>query len=128
MATYNMATVCSPTEYLYLAQADPWKNEYYAGQMHPLPPISLNESRISSNLVMALRQQLRKRGFEVFASRMRLHVPAADSYFFPDVLGYHAAAREAAAAADSGCGNAGYLQRAEFGGTGGGSFGRIRAV
>jgi Uma2 family endonuclease len=76
----------TPEEYLALERPSASKSEYLSGEIFVMTGASRRHNRIVLNLSFALDSQLRGKGCEVFASDMRLRVPAADLYTYPDVV------------------------------------------
>ena len=76
----------SPEEYLERDQRDPWKNEFIAGRMVAMPHPNANHVLIATQTGATLRGQLKDTAFWAAMMRMRLHVPAASYYTFPDLM------------------------------------------
>jgi Uma2 family endonuclease len=76
----------TPGEYLTLERPSASKSEYVNGEIFVMTGASRRHNRIVLNISFSLDSQLRDRGCEVFASDMRLRVPAADLYTYPDVV------------------------------------------
>lgn len=77
--------IYSPEEYLALEETADFRSEYYNGQIFSIASGSLNHNRIGGNLVAALNLFLTD-DYDVFTSNMRLWVPQAGLYTYPDVL------------------------------------------
>lgn len=73
-------------EYLALERASEEKHEYFAGEIYLMSGASRKHNLITLNLVTSLNVQLRDRACEVYASAMRVRIPAANSYTYPDVV------------------------------------------
>ncbi|MCA1616074.1 MAG: Uma2 family endonuclease [Acidobacteria bacterium] len=72
-------------EYFALELASEEKYEYWDGQVFCMSGASLDHNQITSNLVGEARARLRGRGCRVFASDMRIKVPAYPPYRYPDL-------------------------------------------
>lgn len=72
-------------EYLELDKHSEEKYEFFDGEIYAMAGGSPAHARISVNLVNALMQKLRGRSCEVFPADMRIKVPAAFPYRYPDV-------------------------------------------
>jgi len=79
----------TPEEYLEIERAAEYKNEYRAGRIFPWPRVSLQHITITMNIGMILHTQFEGRprdAGEVLVSMMRIHVPEAGLYTYPDVI------------------------------------------
>lgn len=85
MATEPMARI-SPEEYLAQERQAETKSEYLNGEVFAMTGASRRHNLIVSNLVVALHGQTRARGCEVYANDMRVWIPEADCYLYPDVV------------------------------------------
>ena len=75
----------SVQEYLRLEREAETKNEYLDGQMVAMTGGSLRHSLIIGNLVRELGNQLQNRPCQVFPSELRVGIPSANVYTYPDV-------------------------------------------
>lgn len=75
----------SPEEYLSLERQSETKNEYLNGEIYAMAGASRRHNRINLNVAIALDSQLKARGCDVYTGDMRVRVPAADLYTYPDV-------------------------------------------
>lgn len=75
----------SPEEYLALERRSETKNEYLNGEILAMAGASRRHNRITLNVAIALDGQVKGRGCETFTGDMRVRVPAADVYTYPDV-------------------------------------------
>ncbi len=73
-------------EFLAWERLQEVKHEYYAGEIVAMTGASLAHNRISVNLISSLHGKLRGGSCQVLASDMRVWVPRAHSYVYPDVL------------------------------------------
>ena len=76
----------SQKEYLALERAASTRSEYLDGQIHALAGASRRHNLINLYIGAELRAQLRRRPCEVYASDMRVKVPATGLYTYPDVV------------------------------------------
>ncbi len=60
--------------------------EYFDGEVFDLAGGSINHNRISRNIIARLEEKLREKPCEVFTEGMRLKVPKALPYRYPDVV------------------------------------------
>ncbi len=75
----------NPEEYLAIERAADFKSEYVDGEMFAMSGASRQHNLIVTNLVAELRQQLKGRPCEVYPTDMRVWIPAAAKYTYPDV-------------------------------------------
>lgn len=83
-----MSTQLTEAEYLAIERAAESKSEYYRGEMFAMAGARANHNRIVMNLSSNVHQQLRQRRCEVYASDMRVHIPANTLYTYPDVSAF----------------------------------------
>ncbi len=72
----------SPEEYLAQEREAETKSEYLNGDVFAMNGASRWHCQIVANLVAALHE----RDCEVYASRMRIRIPASNSYLYPDLV------------------------------------------
>ena len=72
--------------YLAWEAAQPERHEYLDGEVFAMAGAEDRHVTVAGNLYIALRQQLAGIPWRTFMSDMRLHIIAANSYFYPDVL------------------------------------------
>jgi Uma2 family endonuclease len=75
----------SVQEYLRLERQAETKNEYLDGQMLAMTGASRRHNLIVANLMRELGNQLKHRPCELFPSDMRVRIPFANVYIYPDV-------------------------------------------
>jgi Uma2 family endonuclease len=75
----------SPEEYLSLERQSETKNEYLNGEIYAMAGASRRHNFIAGDVYASLLSQLRGRGCDVYSGDMRVRVPAADLYTYPDV-------------------------------------------
>lgn len=85
MATQPARKYWTPEEYLTFDRAAPDRHEYLSGDVVAMTGGSRNHSQIQVNLIAALRPMLRPKGCFVFSSDLRVKIPAANLYTYPDV-------------------------------------------
>ena len=79
-------TLLTPAEYLALERRAETKSEYLNGQMFAMVGASRAHNLIAVNLAAELRQQLKGRPCETYATDMRVRIPATGLYTYPDVI------------------------------------------
>jgi Uma2 family endonuclease len=72
-------------EYLAFERGHPEKHEFIDGRIVQQAGGSRNHALISANIVSNLHQQLRGRTCTVYGSDMRVSIPQAQRYVYPDV-------------------------------------------
>ncbi len=75
----------TPEEYLAFERAAESKNEYFDGEIIAMTGASRAHNLIMANLIAELRQRLRGKPCEVYPSEMRVRIPSANAYTYPDV-------------------------------------------
>ena len=90
MATRPAQTDLTPEEYITLERkampdADTVKSEYIKGKIIPRSSSNLVHNLINGNIAAKLHTLLKGTECFVFANQMRVSIPAAKSYFYPDV-------------------------------------------
>jgi len=73
-------------EYLALERRSETKSEYLSGKISGMTGASRSHNRVVLNLGIALDEQLKNRGCEIFVSEMRVWVPSANLFTYPDVV------------------------------------------
>ncbi len=71
-------------EYIELEKNSEERYEYFAGEVFAMAGSSSNHHRVSGNAYEYLQRKLRGSGCEAFHSDMRISVPAAFPYRYPD--------------------------------------------
>ena len=79
-------TVFTATDYLVWESGQLERHEFLDGEVFAMAGAEDRHVTVSMNLAFALRQHLSGSPCRTFMSDMRLHVAAANSYFYPDVL------------------------------------------
>ena len=80
----------TPEEYITLERkaipdAEIVRSEYINGKIIGRSSSNLSHNLITGNIVAGLYTRLKNRGCFVFANEMPVSIPAANSYFYPDV-------------------------------------------
>jgi len=78
--------VFSAADYLAWEAAQPERHEFINGEVFSMAGAEDRHVTVTMNLAFALRQHLSGSPCRTYMSDMRLHVAAANSYFYPDVL------------------------------------------
>ena len=86
MSTLTAPTHLTSEEYLAWERKQPFKNEYYNGQIVAMSGASRSHNRITVDITIQLGNQLMNSECEVFASEMRVRTSPEISYFYPDVI------------------------------------------
>ena len=79
-------TVFTAADYLVWEAAQLERHEFLDGEVFAMAGAEDRHVTLAGNLYIALRQHLSGSPCRTFMSDMRLHVAAANSYFYPDVL------------------------------------------
>jgi Uma2 family endonuclease len=74
----------SPEEYLDLERASEVRHEYAGGELFAMSGGTFEHSAIAANIGRLLGNALGERGFMALNSAMRIKIPAADRYVYPD--------------------------------------------
>ena len=90
MATRGAQTHLTPEEYITLERkaipdAETVRSEYINGGIINMPGASFAHNLITNNISGELHTRLKGSACAVFANDMRISVPTAKSYFYPDV-------------------------------------------
>ncbi len=72
-------------EYLEMEDASLEKHEYFDGEIFQMAGASKKHSIITSNIIMSLGSQLKKRNCQVYSPDMRVHIPKTGLYTYPDI-------------------------------------------
>lgn len=72
--------------YLDWEANQPDKHEYLRGEVFAMVGVRREHALLTLALGALLRQHLKARPCQVFVADMKLHVAAADAYFYPDVM------------------------------------------
>ena len=79
-------TVLTAADYLAWESAQLDRHEFLDGEVFAMAGAEDRHVTVAGNLYIALRQHLGGSPCRTFMSDMRLHVAAANSYFYPDLL------------------------------------------
>ena len=90
MAISAVQTYLSPEEYITLERkakpdANTVRNEYIQGKIIAMSGASFTHNLIKGNIFVQLHNRLIESSCVVFANEMRVGIPSAKSYFYPDV-------------------------------------------
>jgi len=75
-------------DYLNFEDASSRRHEYLGGRIHATTGGTLRHNRISGNLFRLLSDRFDGTPCQVFMNDVKLHVQAADSVYYPDMLVY----------------------------------------
>ena len=76
----------SAQDFLAWEASQPQRHEFIGGEVFAMAGAEDRHVTVALNLAMALRQHLAGTPCRTYMSDMKLHVAAAQSYFYPDVL------------------------------------------
>jgi Uma2 family endonuclease len=76
----------SKEEYLDMEAAADYKSEYYNGEIFAMSGGSPKHSIISFNLIREIGKGIRNKNCTGFESNMKLEIPEADAYVYPDLM------------------------------------------
>jgi Uma2 family endonuclease len=76
----------TPEEYLALEETAEFKNEYRDGKIIPMTGGTTHHNRIALNLSLALCLGLKGQAYDVFMESVRLWIPEASVYTYPDIM------------------------------------------
>ncbi len=82
----QLKTHLTVEEYVALERSAERRSEYLKGEMFAMTGASIKHNLIAGNIFAELKQQLRKTDCNAFISDMRVGVPAAELYTYPDVV------------------------------------------
>lgn len=90
MAISAVQTYLSSEEYITLERkakpdANTVRNEYIQGEIIPMSGASFAHNLIKGNIFVQLHNRLIESSCVVFANEMRVGIPSAKAYFYPDV-------------------------------------------
>jgi Uma2 family endonuclease len=86
MSNAAIAHRLSAEEFLAWDTTQTQRHEFVAGEVFAMAGASEAHVTAALNLAMALRQHLAGTPCRTFITDMKLHVQAADAYFYPDVM------------------------------------------
>lgn len=75
---------CSAKEYLALEEIAEFKSEYYNGEIFAMSGGTANHDRLASECDRIIGTRLENGDCESFTSNMKVRIPKADIYFYPD--------------------------------------------
>src|SRR5262245_57184728 len=76
----------TPEEYLAFERASDTKHEYYQGEIYDMAGATKPHIIITGNIQGELRSQLRRRPCNIYATEMRVDIPGAGLYTYPDIV------------------------------------------
>ena len=90
MAAQAVQTYLTPKDYIALerkvmSDAETVRSEYINGEIINMPGASFAHNLITNNISGELRARLKGSKYAVFANDMRISIPTAKFYFYPDV-------------------------------------------
>lgn len=85
MSRQTIKSYTTPEEYLACERAAEYKSEYFDGEICAMVGASRKHNLIAGNVFTTLKQQLRGKPCEAYISDMRVRIPSANLYTYPDV-------------------------------------------
>jgi Uma2 family endonuclease len=76
----------TPQEYLEIERKAEFRSEYHGGEMFAMAGATRAHNLVNTNAVAELRDQLRHTPCEVYSNDMRVYIPAAGLYTYPDIV------------------------------------------
>lgn len=73
-------------EYLEMEAAAPYKSEYYGGEIFAMAGGTPAHSLICVNLIRRIAEAVDNKNCRCFESNMKLDIPAADAFVYPDIM------------------------------------------
>jgi Uma2 family endonuclease len=74
----------TPEEYLAWERLQPEKHEFHGGEVFAMAGATLEHNEIVANVIGELRTALRQKPCRVYASDLRVKIPATGLYTYPD--------------------------------------------
>ena len=78
-------TYLTPGQYLEIERKAEFKSEYYRGEMFAMAGARQAHNLINTNAASELREKLRRTPCQVYLNDMRVYIPAAAFYTYPDI-------------------------------------------
>jgi Uma2 family endonuclease len=72
-------------EYLAREHRSPTKNEFFDGEVYPIPEATLRHNTIAANMIIGMGGLVRGKPCRTFTSDQRIHMTATELYTYPDV-------------------------------------------
>jgi Uma2 family endonuclease len=79
-------TLLTPQEYLEIERKAEFRSEYHAGEMFAMAGARQAHNLVNGNTFRELGNQLRHTPCQVYSCEMRVQIPAADLYTYPDIV------------------------------------------
>jgi Uma2 family endonuclease len=79
-------TLLTPEEYLEIERKAEFRSEYHAGEMFAMAGARQAHNLVNGNTYRDLANQLRHTPCQVYPNEMRVRIPAADLYTYPDIV------------------------------------------
>src|SRR5215467_1478510 len=78
-------TLLTPEQYLEIERKAEFKSEYLQGEMFAMSGVKRQHDRIVANLTIAMGSRLLDSPCELHTSDMRVRIPAANVFTYPDL-------------------------------------------
>lgn len=85
MPALRKTTKYAPEEYLALEEKAEFRSEYEGGEIFAMAGASLDHQQITANITVFLDSKIRRKGFRVLPSEMKIRIESADKFYYPDV-------------------------------------------
>jgi Uma2 family endonuclease len=76
----------TPEEYLEIERKAEFRSEYHGGEIFAMAGATRAHNLVNGNAYRELANQLRHTPCEVYSNDMRVYIPAADLYTYPDIV------------------------------------------
>ncbi len=86
LAADSQPKIATPAEYLALEEVATERHDYRDGEVVPVPGGTVNHNRIARNLCMLLPLEVEEQIYEPLIKDVKVWIPAANLYTYPDVL------------------------------------------
>lgn len=85
MSTQPTSTYLTPEQYLEIERKAEFKSEYFGGEMFAMSGAKRAHNLVAGNAFSELHRQFRQRQCQVYMADMRVQIPAAEMYTYPDI-------------------------------------------
>ncbi len=85
MVLQRKQKLITPEQYLAMERAAETKSEFYGGEVFAMSGASRQHNTITTNTLVSLHPQVRRRRCNIFANDMRVKVAATGLYTYPDI-------------------------------------------
>ena len=78
--------IWTPREYLDRERPAELRSQLIGGKLHPMPPVSMAHIILMRNVMLGLDDRLSRTEWETYFSQLKVYVPAAEMFAYPDVF------------------------------------------